>query len=118
MWLMLKIHRMSMGSCNIPDVIKRAVKTAGDTLDKATGKITGVQKVSVTRRDTMKIRPVAGITGNSLDLTLTKASHGRAMIIKVRRNAIHPMENTKTEFVLSQGNRLKDPGIGVKSLIN
>ena len=85
---------MSMGSCDIPDVIKRAVKTAGDTLDKATGKITGVQKVTVTRRDTMKIRPVTGITGNPLDQTLTKASHGRAMIIKVKRNAIYRMENT------------------------
>ena len=63
---------MSMGNFDIPDVIKRAAKTAGDTQDKATGKITGVQEVTVTRRDTMKIRPVAGITGNPLDQTLTK----------------------------------------------
>ena len=118
MWLILRIHRMSIGNFDIPDVIKRATKTAGDTLDKATGKITGVQEVTVTRRDTMKIRPVAGITRNAPDQKLTKASHGGAMMIKERGSATHPMENTRREFVISQGNNLKDPGIGAKSLIN
>ena len=112
MWLILRIHRMSMGNFDIPNVIKRATKTAGDTQDKATGKITGVQEFTVTMRDNMKIKPVIGITKNPPDQTLTKVSHGGAMIIKVRRNAIHPIENTWTEFVLSQGNRLIDPGIG------
>ena len=102
---------MSMGEFDIPNVIKRATKTAGATQDKATGKLTGVQEVTVTGRDNMKMRPVAGITRNAPCQTLTKASHGGAMMIKERGSATHPMENTKTEFVISRGDHLKDPSM-------
>ena len=85
---------MSMGKFDIPNVIKRTAKTAGATQDKATGKLTGVQEVTVTERDTMKIRPVAGITRNAPGRTLTKANHGGTMMIKEKGSATHPMENT------------------------
>ena len=96
-WWKIKIHSMSKESCDIPGGMKRTAKTAGDTLDEATGKITGVQEVTVVRRDTMKTRPVAGIAGNPLKQTLTKTSQEGGMISKVRSDATHPIENTWTE---------------------
>ena len=108
---------MSKEGCDIPGGVKRTAKTAGDTLDEDRKKITGVQEVTIVRRDTMKTRPVIGLAGNPSKQTLTKTSQEKGMIIKVKNDVTHPIENTLTEFVLSQEKRLKDPGIGVKSLI-
>ena len=109
---------MCMGKFDIPNVINRATKTAGATQDKATGKLTGVEEITVMVRDTMKIRPVPGITIIAPGRTLKKANYGGTMMIQEKGSATHPMENTKTEFVIFRGYLLKDPEIGAKSLIN
>ena len=126
---------MSMGNPDNPNAIKKVGKTAGAIQAKAIDMLTGVEEITVMERDTMKIRPVAGITRNAPGRTLTKANHGGTMMIQEKGSATHPMENTKTEFVIFRGNLLKDPstyqpqgtitlkrkkqvGIGVKSLIN
>ena len=88
-WWKIKIHSMSKESCGIPGGMKRTAKTAGDTLDEDTKKITGIQEVTTVRRDNMKTRPVAGLAGNPPKQKLTKTSQERGMIIKVRSDAIH-----------------------------
>ena len=53
---------MSTGNPDNPNATKKARKTVGATQAKATGKLIGVEAITVMKRDTMRISPDTGVT--------------------------------------------------------